>query len=775
MRKATRKKRFKKNRIILFILAAALVMAGIPAYAQEAAQPPAGQVVAVSDEPEAAQTEEQPQESEVQPSPTPAEQEKEEQLPEATTEPESTVPEATDKPEALQPEEADAAAEELAIMPLSIVTSGLDPNEVMVDNFADLKTVLTDYSTYAGVDTIYLNGDIVYQAGGIQINTSRTAVTIVGHPKGDTSTIYTITDIAGGSAANTIRIVKNDFSLTVKDVNINGKNYYGPFMVYDGYTSCTLSYENVTYTGPQMTYNWRGLTRYVDCTVTITQNGGDPPQEVGEVSQVEIGGVTTFSKAVGDTAMFWFRGNSGSNQYLKVFDGANVTASHTSTLTTVYGFIYVEGAGAAANQKPVVTIGTGASLFVTARNGFTSYDHRVESVTLNEGAALYIDQTAAGAGYPTIGINTLLQVDEGAVLDVQRSTNTTLNGLIRFYTSGAQMQLNNPARVKLYNPNTVYKRVVSVFQGTATISGTVGSINAWTTDSGLTDSIANMPANIWNKNDSSVMNLSVTMSTSAVTAASISNYDSGTDPFTSPFNSTNFDTYNMPIMVMGSYYLDTDDIYPQDTQIIGTAVSAADVRVSYTNNSVAQTLNTTADGSGIYAVNVPDSPIAQGTEVIAMSHKNYLKARHITSVLAQPSVLRFYNVPAELAFLTGQVSALPQTVGRQDAGWTMSVEDTRGAGSSFRIDASIAQPLSGTNGGTTYTLPGALVYVDGSGTSHALGSVPMTIYNGVTGSTPQTNISWAANRGILVSLDGGQGVPNVAYGTTIEWSLIDAP
>lgn len=270
------------------------------------------------------------------------------------------------------------------------------------------------------------------------------------------------------------------------------------------------------------------------------------------------------------------------------------------------------------------------------------------------------------------------------------------------------------------------------------------------------------------------MNMSATLGTAAVTAASISNKAEG-DPFTAEFNSSSFNTYAMPLLVMGNYFLDTDAIYPNDTAISGTAESDADIRVNYTNNGTPQALSATAGRGGTYSMPLPDAPVAQDTEMTVMSHRNYLKARHITKVLEQPSILRFLAVPDDLAFSTGNISALPQTVGRQDAAWTISVEDTRGTGSRFRVDASITQPLLGMGGATTYTLPDALVYVDSTGQRHTLGSVPVTVYNGTTGTSARTDIRWAADKGLLVSLGGGEGNPGIPYSTTVEWSLIDAP
>lgn len=785
MSRSNGKKRFYGNRIIMLIIAGLFFAVAVPVYA---GAEPYTEVIFVpveteeisseeTEETPAAETEETTSQGTEEPQP----EETEPSVP-VKTEAEATPSEGpqetpTASPSTKQQEEAPLPSASVEALPevlpeadmanFSIVTDGLETNEVMVDNFADLKKVLEDYSVYAGVDTIYLNGDISYQAGGIGINPSRNAITIVGHPKGQQGR-YAINDITGGQGA-VVRVQKNGFNLTIKDAVINGKNYYGAFTVPDIYTGVTTTYESVAYTGPQITYNRRGTARYLDSTITSANTGGDPAQEVGELAQLEIGGNTTFTNTSGTTSMFWFAGNTGSNQYLKVLNGANVTVNHTSS-NSPYGFLYVEGAGGTTNQKPEITIGANASLSVTTRVGFTHTGHRVESIEIKPSGRLRINQASDPGNYPTVYVNSAIIVGAGGTLEMQRGANTRTNGLIRFYDAGGRMVLNDPHRIQLYNP---YGRVITTRTGTATISGTVGAINAWTTDSGYTNSIDNVPANIWNKNDSSAMALDVTMGNSAVTAATVSNRTEG-DPFTADFSSATFNTYAMPMLVMGRYTLEVNDIYTEDAEITGTAADGADIRAGYTDSEASRTLAATADASGAYSLTVTNRPLPQGTKILVTSHKNYLKARHIANVLVPPGVLRFASVPGEIPFLTGQVSALPQVVSRQDANWTMAVEDSRGNKTAWRVDARLAQPLSGTYGGNTYTLPGALVYVDGAGAEHALGAAPLTVYQ-AAGGEAHTDIRWAADKGVLVSVGGGQGNPNVAYGTTVEWTLIDAP
>lgn len=689
-----------------------------------------------------------------------------EPVPDEEVKPEAS-PETSMEPTLIEQEEAVPDAEENAVlMPASIITDGLAANEVMVSSFADLKTVLTDYSTYAGIDTVYLNGDIVYEPGGIAIHASRSKLTIVGHPKGGTGR-HTVSDIAGGQG-NLIRPQQSGFSLTVKDAVIAGKNYYGAFTVSDSYSGVTTSYVNVSYHGPQFSYNRRGLVRYIDTSITIANTGGDPAQEIAELAQLEIGGNTTLTNTAGGNAMFWFAGNSGSNQYFKVLDGANVTAVHNSA-NSPYGFIYVEGSGGTANQKPEVTVGTNASLSVTTKVGFTHSGYRVESITVQPGGTLTVAQTSNSGDYPSIYVNSSVTVREGGTLSVKRGANTSSNGLVRFYNAGGVMKLDAPRRILLYNPNG---RLITTNSGTAAIEGSIQAVNVWDTDKGFTDSMENMPKNIWNKNDSGAMELKAVLNTSGVTSAVISNRTED-DPFTAEFNAASFNTYAMPMLAMGSYTLEPDTVYTNSTGISGSSRAGAKIQVGYQNAGTAQKLSAEADSSGRYDMAIPDAPLSVGTKILTLCHSDFLKVQKQNAVQLPPAVLEFETVP-DILFQT-TISALPQTVQRTDADWAMSVYDTRGAGSMWRIEAAAAHPLTGLYNGSSVTLPEALVFIDEEGGTHPLENGSVVVREGTTGNTALNEVRWQENEGILVSLNGGEGKPGVTYKTTIEWTLVDAP
>lgn len=654
----------------------------------------------------------------------------------------------------------------------AISTMALDSNEREVGTFIGLKSLLQS-APPAGVDTIYLRSDIQIALLGITVNSGWTNLTIIGHPKDDSSTFYTIHDSNLGTTlqGNNILLRYANTNVTVRDAYIDGRNYYGTFTVANNSatSSVTITFDNVYYEGPQPTYNRYGVTRYLDSTLIVKTIIGAPAQEIGEVNRVEIGGTTRLEKQAGGDSMLWFPNNNSSVRYLKILDNSNVTVVNTSSSTN--DFLYIDG-----TPSIPVTIGENASLSVTMRDGFSRDAQRIDSLTLEEGATLKVNQTGDPGDYPTIYINSSLTVGPGATLDVQRGANARSNGLIRFYDADGSIVMDNPRRVQLYNPNG---RLVTWRTGSGTIVGMVDSINAWSSaPTGYTDSIDNMPTDIWNRNSGAVMKLSVTANTSTMTSLSLTKPDdTAIDdfPVSEPFNTTTFNTYTACMLVMGSYSLSTDDIHVSDTHVTGQADADASLKITY-DNPGAQVLAGFADSTGSFQIAVPDAPLPVGATVMTLSHHDYLKARYATTVLEDPGgILQFGDVPEEMPFATVTLSTDPQTVLRQNANWGLSVDDTRGSGQTWQIHASIDHPLTATVGEHTYTLPDALVYVDSIGTTHALGSTPTLITEGVTGSTPETIVSWAANRGILVQVDIADVRVGIPYSTTIEWTLSDVP
>lgn len=132
----------------------------------------------------------------------------------------------------------------------------------VVNDYTELVAAITSNNNY---DTIYLNADIEITAR-INFPPTKTNLTINGTYTNDqgVTTRHTLTDMNSASATSEINV-------TLCNMDIVGKNYYGIVAVESASStkSVTLTYENVNYTGPQISYNRQGAVRYINSNITI--------------------------------------------------------------------------------------------------------------------------------------------------------------------------------------------------------------------------------------------------------------------------------------------------------------------------------------------------------------------------------------------------------------------------------------------------------------------------------------------------------------------------
>ena len=145
----------------------------------------------------------------------------------------------------------------------------IDNSTVAVETSAELKSILEGTNN---ITHIYLAKDITL-AQGITILGSKTQVTIDGlYPTDGTGTIHTYTDMNSGSNADAIGVrTASSIHVTVQNLNVVGKNYYGLIYVAEGsaYQNVIITYKNITYNGPQITYHPSGLSIYQKLNILL--------------------------------------------------------------------------------------------------------------------------------------------------------------------------------------------------------------------------------------------------------------------------------------------------------------------------------------------------------------------------------------------------------------------------------------------------------------------------------------------------------------------------
>lgn len=344
----------------------------------------------------------------------------------------------------------------------------INDSTVAVETSAELKSVLEGNNS---ITLIYLANDITLLQG-ITILASKTEVTIDGfYPLDGTGKMHTYTDMNSASNADTIGVrTTSSIHITVQNLNVVGKNYYGLIYVSEGtnHQDVVVTYKNITYDGPQITYHPSGLSIYKDLTINIINSTAAVANEVAETSKLQIGGKTTITHNSTGDSTFWFRGTS---TYLEILEDANV--SITTTRDIAYTGSYLK-----------ITLNANASLNIKSKYGFfRDNSHQASSILLDKASSLSIIQTQTNGSNATISCRGEFTINEDSSLYMEANyTNTA--PLILFNTSSSVFNINNPKSIILYNSS--YSCLS--FGNTSTFNIKCGKIDYWLTSPTLIES-----------------------------------------------------------------------------------------------------------------------------------------------------------------------------------------------------------------------------------------------------------------------------------------------
>ncbi len=339
----------------------------------------------------------------------------------------------------------------------------IDESAVAVETENELRDVLEKENT---ITTVYFANDITLTKG-INVLGSKQQLTIDGlYPLDGTGKIHTYTDMNSTSYTDTICIsTPSSINITVRNLNVTGRNYYGIVCVAerDYLTGVVVAYENLTYTGPQPTYHPSGLSVYKDVTITLTNAPLVVANEVAETYRLKISGKSTIVTPSVGLSAFWFRGY-GNDPYLEISEGADVSVS------TAQDVIYT--------SKPVkIMIGKSAKFTVNTKYGmFRNASHQAASISVGASAAFKVTQTNVNGSVSTVYCRGNFDIGENATVKIIADYDGAAP-IIRFNTSSAALNINNPRTVFLYSKSTPCLS----FEQSTPVKIACGKIDFWLT------------------------------------------------------------------------------------------------------------------------------------------------------------------------------------------------------------------------------------------------------------------------------------------------------
>lgn len=631
-----------------------------------------------------------------------------------------------------------------------------DEISVVVNNYSELAAAITGDNDY---NTIYLNADIEITSR-INYPVTKTNLTINGTYTNEqgVTTRHTLTDMNSSAITDSIYIssANSAIDVTLCNMDIVGKNYYGIVAVEAASSTkvVTLTYKNVNYTGPQISYNRQGMVRYIDSNITIKTFSGyaSPSNELAEANRVEIGGKTIINHTSTGSAMFWI---TYSNPYFKILENADVTITSESR-ETLY-----------CSYSPDIIVEKGANVVINTPRGMfydTGSSQLAKSFLIDKNANLKVTQTAVKSGVGTIRCSGDFTVSEGASLYIANTLSSSAP-LIQMAAS-ATVTFDNPKSVVLYNKNGNLIRWTS---GTGKVNINSQIVNYWLSAKDFPEAgtLSDTPLYIWTKLDSSNVEIDASTSTSSTTAVTtnITSSDSSSPPSLQTFN-----LQNVRVLSMGKLALKTNTISDTDINITGITNSLANLKAEFLVDSVTKSIEGVADNLGNFSLTLAEN-LPLDTSVKVTANDNF-KNKTETLTVVYTGALEFKTVPNVLAFKNTIIPTIKTTIPRQESNWFMVISDSRILSSDWSLYASIKKPFTSAD---NHTLKDALVFIDEKDQSFVISDQPTKIYSGNSVSSPtDITIKWPENQGILLVVDP-QDILSESYMTTITWTLTDAP
>ena len=613
----------------------------------------------------------------------------------------------------------------------------IDDKTVVVFSSDELKNVLEGDNGY---NYIYFGSDITLSSG-IAINKNKTDVTIDGTYN---SVTYEYIDQKKLGYSDTIYVTSAlTKSVTFKNVKATGYNYYGIIYVPEQstYKDISIIYDNITYFGPQISFNPMGLTRFIDSNITIGDNYASG-NEVAECNRIEIGGTTTIIHNSTANSAFWFR---NSNNSLTILASSLVHFTSTSR-ELIYGI-----------NDLTLDVLVGASFYVSAYNGLAYGTYGTSNTTIYENALFSLTKTSNSSSYALWYSYGSIYVNSGGTLAVINNKSSS-NYNIYFRGSNTSFVLNNPLKVVLYNRGSYVINASSSVK----FNFTYDRINLFNKiiDINSTISKDNLPDYSWYKDqEKSIVSGSFSGSSTIIDSNNYTSSELEVLPAMSYFN-----FINKKILSIGSVTLHVNALSDTDTAISGVSGSNASVLIEYNQEVVS--VNCLEDGTFSYSYG---EPMEIGTS-FKLTAKEYDDVIYSTKsiVIVYSGEIIIDNATKCILFEPIAIGSDPILCPRKDD-LVISVIDSRINSSNWKLYAAIDKDMSSDSG---IVLDNSLVYVDGDGNIFTLSSVPTLVYTGEAndGEIKTTSVSFDYDKGILFRVTKPL-VNNLLYKTNIIWTL----
>lgn len=616
----------------------------------------------------------------------------------------------------------------------------IDNNTVVVFTSDELKSALENNNGYT---YIYFGSDITLEKG-IKISNEKVNVTIDGTYEGNTYTFYGMKSLGSESTINVS--YPSIINVIVRNMNIVWYNYYGVVFVPENssYQNVCVEYNNITYSGTQLSYHPYGLTRIIGSNITIEDGSLVVGNEVAECNQIEIGGVTNINHYSKSNSSFWFR---NANPSFKILSNSSV--NFVSTYRELFYGV----------NNLSFSILNNASFFLTTHSGMAYGNNGTLNTIIASNAIFKLKQTSRNGSYATwYSYGSITLNDNSSLEIVNNYDDITTSGYNIYFSSNGSFILNNPKKLVLYNSKTNVIYSGSLIPFNFNFSRMNLFSNVIQIDSNISSST--LPEYSWykEKENSSVVG---TFSSSQVKITSHNFTEQEIEKLPSL---DNFIFSNKRIFSVGDFPFMVNALTDSDTSMSGVTLENASVLITYNDKSSVVICDEKGNFSYSY-----DEALPIGT-VITFNIKMYNDLIYHTKVITivYSGELFIDSVSSSINFKLSPISLNPILCPREGELF-VNVVDSRVSSTDWKLYASIKHEFMDILGNI---LNGSLVYKDELGNVVTLSDKPTLVYNGKknSGNVENTSVTWNEDEGILLMING-KIISGLEYSTVILWSL----
>lgn len=530
----------------------------------------------------------------------------------------------------------------------------------------ELKQVISEDNNY---DYIYLGNDIVATEGFI-INSNKSKLTIDGTYNDKK---YTYTNNLS-LEENVIKASTTNKKIVLKNMNIVCSNGYGVIYVvsHPNYSNVLVEYNNVNFSGIELSQNYYGTTKIVDSIIEIKDVNNVPAQRACNSNRILIDGNTTISNTSTTNTIFFF--NDVIPSLVKIVPNSRVNISTPKE--------FMNG-----TNRLDLTIGHGAEFLLTTGNGFSiTTTHGARNVLVEEMADFtFIENSHQRV--PMWSVFGDFIVKEGASVSILNTYMTTPTDNYNIYFKGTNQKfiLDNPRNVNIYtkNANIVYTNnpVNFIFKFTR--------INMWIYALDYTSActLDDTPAFYWYK-ENSLAQISGVFNKDTTTVES-HNFTDEQLNLLSDIN--NFSFQNKKILTMGLLKINVHPITSTSDSISGHTIPLANVKIEYEDKSI----KALADENGLFEAKV-DTVIPNNTVVKITSCLNgCFTERKVTTPFN--GELTLFKVTQNIAFSMIPTSINPIILPKQKEN-IVTVIDSRLNSTNWKLYINYINPMMEVSG-----------------------------------------------------------------------------